>query len=69
MFGGVTAFNRTPAMGEDKEGGAIVQDEIIILEVMVDEIDYDRWRQYRESLEGIFEQDEIVVRVVPTEKI
>jgi len=42
--------------------------EIIVFEVISDAIDRRCWRQYRESLEGIFEQDEIVVRAMVMEK-
>jgi hypothetical protein len=69
IFGGVTAFTRAPASGEDKEGGKIVRDQIITLEVMTGEIDYGWWKQYRESLEAIFDQDEIVVRALLIEKL
>ena len=41
MFGGVTAFNRAPALDETKDDGDIVQDSIVIFEVMVDDVDYD----------------------------
>lgn len=68
-FGGVTAFTRAPASGENKEEGRIVRDQIIILEVMSEEIDYGWWKQYRESLEAIFDQDEIVIRALLIEKL
>jgi hypothetical protein len=45
MFGGVTAFTRVPANGEDKEGGKVVRDQIIPLEVMCDDIDYGQSRK------------------------
>lgn len=69
MFGGVTAFTRAPAIGEDKEGSKVVRDGIIILEVMTDDIDYGWWKQYSESLEAIFDQDEIVIRALLIEKL
>lgn len=69
MFGGVTAFNRAPALGESKDGGDVVQDSIVIFEVMVDDVDHSCWRHYRETLEGVFDQDEIAIRALPMEKI
>jgi hypothetical protein len=65
----VTAFNRAPAIGESREGNRIVRDEIIVFEVMVEEVDRDWWKRYRENLEGVFDQDEIVVRAIAMEKI
>ena len=49
-FGGVTAFTRAPASGENKEEGRIVRDQIIILEVMSEEIDYGWSRKPRSDL-------------------
>jgi hypothetical protein len=67
-FGGVTVFNRATATGESREGGSVVRDEIIVFEVMMDEVDRGWWKQYRENLESVFDQDEIVVRSVAIEK-
>lgn len=62
-FGGVTAFTRTPAEGRWKpEGEAATQDDIVVVEVMVDRLDRDWWRQYRNELEHAFKQECIVVR-------
>jgi hypothetical protein len=70
MFGGVTAFNRArAALGESKDGNEIVRDRIIVIEVMVNEVDMSWWRHYREKLDGVFDQDEIVIRALPMDKI
>jgi hypothetical protein len=69
LYGGVTAFTRAPAQGETKAGGGKVHDDIIVFEVMTEEIDRQWWKQYRESLERTLEQDEIVVRATPIEKL
>jgi len=62
-FGGVTAFDRSPAEGLWKEGdGEAGRDDIIIFEVMSDWLDRGWWRGYRTELERRFRQDEIVVR-------
>ena len=68
-FGGVTAHLRAPAAGLWDEGDGVVRDDIVIFEVMVDEVDAGWWRDYRESLEHRFRQDEIVIRVLPMERI
>jgi hypothetical protein len=68
-FGGVTVFNRAPATGESRDGGSVVRDEITVFEVMVDEVDRGWWKQYRENLESVFDQDEIVVRSVAIDKL
>lgn len=61
-FGGATAFIRSPAKGlwEKPHGTAI--DEVIIIETMVEAIDEEWWRGYREKLELRFRQESIVVR-------
>jgi hypothetical protein len=68
-FGGVTVFNRAPAIGESREDGHLTRDEIVVFEVMADEIDRAWWKQYRETLESAFAQDEIVVRSTIMEKL
>jgi hypothetical protein len=69
LFGGVTAFMRSPAKGETKKGSETVRDDIVVFEVMAETIDRKWWRRYRETLEGLFDQDEIVVRAVEIEKL
>jgi hypothetical protein len=61
-FGGATAFIRSPAKGlwEKPHGTAI--DDVIVIETMVDAVDEDWWRRYREQLEQRFRQESIVVR-------
>jgi hypothetical protein len=62
--GGLTAFTRAPAEGRWKGGDdGVAQDDIVVFEVMVDVLERDWWRLYRQSLERAFEQDEIVIRV------
>jgi len=63
-YRGVTAFTRAPAEGETRAGSGKVRDDIVLFEVMTDKIDRHWWKQYRESLERTFEQDEIVVRAI-----
>lgn len=69
-FGGVTAYLRAPAEGawRDPEG-EVEHDRVVILEVMADELDRGWWREYREELERRFEQEEVVVRALPFERM
>lgn len=63
-FGGLTAFTRAPAEGLWKdETNRLAKDDIVIFEVMIPELDETWWRAYKQSLERLFAQDEIVIRV------
>ena len=62
-FGGVTAYNRSPADGRwREEGRATSSDEVVVVEVMVETMDERWWRDYRASLEASFRQKQIIVR-------
>lgn len=69
-FGGVTAYLRAPAQGlwEDEEGEC-VRDEVVLVEVMVADLDRAWWRDYRRELERRFDQEEILLRATPVEKL
>lgn len=62
-FGGLTAYNRVPAEGlwKDEKNNAH-RDDIVIFEVMADELDKLWWQKYKQQLEKIFSQDEIIMR-------
>jgi hypothetical protein len=62
-FGGLTAYMRSPAHGLWTSRGSTKRDDMIIFEVMTPRANRKWWRLYRHRLEGIFRQDEIVVRV------
>lgn len=69
-FGGVTAYSRAPAAGLWMEKpGKPVHDDIMVYEVMVESLDARWWREYRASLEGLFQQQELVVRALPIERL
>jgi len=69
-FGGMTAYLRSPAEGTWREpGGSINRDEMVMCEVMVAELDRAWWSAYRKELERRFEQEELVVRATPLEKL
>ncbi len=62
-FGGLTAFDRTPANGFWRENGNTTsRDEIVLFEVFTDELDRAWWHDYREQLQERFTQKLIVVR-------
>lgn len=62
LFGGVTAFTRSPAEGRWKETGKIIHDDIVIFQVEVENIDKSWWKTFRQGLEKQFRQDKINIR-------
>ena len=65
-FGGVTAYSRAPAQGAWKEDdGAVVRDDVVIYEVVVDRLDEDWWRAYGAELRQAFRQEEMMIRALP----
>jgi hypothetical protein len=63
-FGGLTAYTRSPASGTwKKDGEPIVKDEIYVYEVMTQEVDQQFWKTYKNNLQQLFEQNELIVRV------
>ena len=68
-FGGLTAFTSAPAEGLWTEDGKTSHDEIVIFEVMAESLERDWWRDYRQSLERRFRQDEVVIRATAVERI
>ncbi len=70
LFGGVTAFVRSPALGAwEDEGGRVQRDEVVLFEVMVSQLDHGWWAAYRQQLERDFDQDEVLVRAMGVEKL
>lgn len=64
-FGGVTAFQRSPADGAWKpREGAISYDRVVAYEVVVQELDAGWWTAYRQRLEDRFRQERILVRAL-----
>ena len=68
-FGGVTSFLRSPAEGRWHDGNSTEHDEIVVVEVMTDTIDRDWWRELRENLETQFDQDELLIRTHPVDRL
>lgn len=69
-FGGVTAYLRSPAVGlwEDADGD-VRRDDVILFEVMTGALDRPWWNHYRRTLEQRFDQDEVLVRATPIERL
>jgi hypothetical protein len=69
-YGGVTAYLRSPAQGTWKvDSGAVDRDEVVMCEVMVEDLDRAWWSSYRLTLEKRFDQQEMVVRASPFERL
>jgi len=68
-FGGVTAFTRSPAEGLWQDGSRVERDEVVLYEVMTDELERDWWAAYRKELEGSFQQQEVLIRAHPIERL
>ena len=69
-FGGVTAFLQSPAVGLWKESDTDVsRDDVVMFEVMAEELDETWWAEYRQSLEEIFRQDEVLIRATQVRKL
>jgi hypothetical protein len=68
-FGGLTAYARAPAEGLWGKGHNVKRDDIVVVEVMMDSLDRRWWGSFRENLERLFQQDQIVVRAQPYEPL
>jgi hypothetical protein len=67
-FGGVTAYMRSPAVGLwKKDSGEVDHDEVVIVEVMVETLDQEYWRGYRDELANSFGQQSLVCRAIAVE--
>lgn len=65
IFGGVTLYLRSPAVGAwEKESGDVRRDDVILVEVMVEATDAAWWARYREELERRFRQERLLVRAI-----
>jgi hypothetical protein len=69
-YGGVTAFMRSPAVGLWKrQSGDVDRDEVVTVEVMVETLDREWWRNYRDELARAFRQEELVLRAIAIEML
>jgi hypothetical protein len=64
LYGGITAYVRSPAKGLWKESSTLtVHDDIVTYEVMTGTLDREWWLAYREGLAVRFRQDMLIMRV------
>jgi hypothetical protein len=68
-FGGLTAYSRAPAEGLWDSGSETKRDDIVVFEVMIEHFEPHWWRDYRAQLEGLFRQNEIIVRAQSCERL
>jgi len=66
-FGGVTSFIRAPAEGRWNAGSHKEHDDIAVVEVMAEDVDYGYWADLRSRLEQALAQEQIVIRCQPLE--
>ena len=70
LFGGVTAFLRSPAVGAwEDDGGEVQRDQVVLFEVMAAQLDHGWWTNYRKQLQQRFRQDEVLVRAMAVERL
>ena len=68
-FGGATSFTRTPAEGRWKNGQTTEHDDIAVIEVMTETVEREWWADLRQRLEHEFNQDEVVIRSLQSERL
>jgi len=69
-FGGVTAYQRSPASGLWKRpDGEVDGDEVMMVEVEAASLDREWWAGYRRQLERDFKQETVLVRAIAVERI
>lgn len=62
-FGGLTAYNRSPADGMWKdEHEQTIREDIIVYEIMVDDLEKLWWKNFKKELVKKFQQQEIIIR-------
>ena len=68
-FGGMTTYARAPAEGHWQSDEAVVRDELVIYEVIVDKLDRSWWAEYRASLERLLAQEQLLIRAQEVEQL
>jgi hypothetical protein len=69
-FGGVTAYQRSPASGLWKRpDGGVDGDDVVMVEVEAETLDRAWWASFRQQLERDFRQDTILARAIRVENI
>ena len=68
LYGGITAYVQTPALGEwTGSSGQRERDRVVMIEVVAPQFDRTWWRTYADTLAKRFDQDAIHVRAVRVE--
>lgn len=68
-FGGATIYSRAPMEGLWADGSSVVRDSIIVIEVMVEEVDKKWWKEFRQRIEALLRQEELLVRVTSASRL
>ena len=68
-FGGLTAYSRAPAKGLWAHDGTRQKDDIVTVEVMAGELNERWWHEFRQRLEKLLGQDELVIRAHEIRKL
>lgn len=68
-FGGLTAFTRAPATGTWLDGSHKEIEDVIVVEVMAESLDAPWWAAFRQRLEALMRQKQIVVRAHPIARL
>ena len=69
-FGGVTFYRNAPVEGVWKdETGKTNYDELMIAEVLTSDLDKEWWQQFKQGLEQVFKQEEILIRSIGFKKL
>jgi hypothetical protein len=70
QFGGVTAYERSPASGVwAGDDGRVVHDRVVMVEVEVPVLDRRWWSGYRSDLARRFGQEAIMMRAIAVESL
>lgn len=69
VFGGLTMHANAPAEGLWEKNDNICRDRIVVVEVMADDLDAQWWATYREELETLLQQEEIVIRATEIRRL
>lgn len=69
-FGGLTTYSRAPAEGLFSDAaGQLVRDDVIVFEVMAPAVDRAFWTGCRTRLMALFQQEDVLIRSWPVERL
>lgn len=68
-FGGITAFTQALADGLWEKGNEVQKDRIMFIEVMTENIEAEWWAKFRNHLETVLKQEEILIRSLEVQKL